>query len=456
MAQTIKNSIFTRLSVQNVQTKTIDGLATGRFIDMLGRLFIVKPDELETYVKNTNNALASTKDESGKIVGFPIDTNGHDHEDAAGWIKGASLDKKRNIVLLSVEWNDEGAELIGSDKKRFFSPEFDDQAKVIMGGSLTNWPATRNANHEILLKPIDKAQFAMFSIGAVDEADSLDEQVYAVKQAFYEQYSEYDWSAYPVQVFDGYLICRKDKKNWRVKFEIAEDGAVVLDALDNWTEVKRQWVEAAIRSLQRVIAGIFEPDNSSIQNQNPDLEEDMEFDFDKLNPEQQQALLTQAEGRLVAKLSTGGKGAADLATLIDARANERVTAMLALEQRKSHVAKFSAHVVGEDSKDGSNKAGLPIQKDAIEAVLLELPEDQAKKVEDMLTAILQKGVVPFTEAGHKEEIQGARELSDPLKMCLRDFLGTDEKNTVAEFFKINASELGNMADYNLSEFVKKE
>lgn len=149
---------FAYLEFAQTETgKPIDGMAAGNFRDMWGRGLEIKPEELATYIKNTNAALKSTVDESGQIVGFPIDIN-HDHDQAVGWIKRVFKDAERDVVKMDVEWNAGGEWSIETNTYRYFSPSVNDKQKVIVGGGLTNWPATRDEKENILLRPVELSQ----------------------------------------------------------------------------------------------------------------------------------------------------------------------------------------------------------------------------------------------------------------------------------------------------------
>lgn len=135
-----------------------DGLAASHdvaFISMTGEQLFIEPDDLETYMANGQAVIDSTQTTAGDFIGLPIDLDGHDHKGGAGWIKGFELDKTRSIVKFLVEWTEAGADLIRENKRRFFSPSVDPIHKVILGGSLTNWPATRNSMGQLLLKPVE-------------------------------------------------------------------------------------------------------------------------------------------------------------------------------------------------------------------------------------------------------------------------------------------------------------
>lgn len=159
MGMSIGEFLFTELSA-NTELKTIDGLAAGTFISMSGEEVTFTPEELQTYIDNTNAIIESTKTAKGEIVGLPIDMNGHDHKGGAGWIKGLTLDSARNIIQFMVEWTKDGTQVIGDNLRRFFSPSTDPNNKIILGGSLTNWPATRlSGTGQILLRPVELNKF---------------------------------------------------------------------------------------------------------------------------------------------------------------------------------------------------------------------------------------------------------------------------------------------------------
>jgi hypothetical protein len=135
--------------------KPFDGMRAGSFTDMYGRAVTFDAKDLAGYVANTKAAIDATRAESGEIVGLPIDAQNHNKGDAAGWIIAAEL--VGDVVRLTPRWTDLGLDLIGSSRQRFFSPTVDMENKTIVGGSLTNWPATR-AKGKTLLRPIELAE----------------------------------------------------------------------------------------------------------------------------------------------------------------------------------------------------------------------------------------------------------------------------------------------------------
>jgi hypothetical protein len=130
-----------------------DGVAFGTFRDMLGREIELDADDAADYVTNTTAAIEATRTESGELVGLPIDAQGHDKGDGAGWIVGAEL--VDGLVRFVPKWTDIGRDLISRGIRRFFSATIDITNKVVLGGTLTNWPATRDENNRVMLRPIE-------------------------------------------------------------------------------------------------------------------------------------------------------------------------------------------------------------------------------------------------------------------------------------------------------------
>lgn len=149
-------AMFTDLLKELGHLSKIDGLAAiSDVVDMHGRPLTVKASELPVYVKNTRDVLESTRDSRGEIVGLPIDLKNHDHQGGAAWLVGVELDAARSVIQFILNWTDAGIDLVQRNISRYFSPTFDDVNKVILGGSLTNWPASVNKKGQMLLRPVE-------------------------------------------------------------------------------------------------------------------------------------------------------------------------------------------------------------------------------------------------------------------------------------------------------------
>ncbi len=143
---------YTNLS-QHKDHKPFQGLAPGDFTDMHGRKVSIKVEDLAEYVENTKELLDGVTTESGDKLGLPIDMMNHDHGNAAGWITDVFLEGDR--VKFTPKWTEVGLELISKDLQRMFSPTINISEKTILGGSLTNWPATRDKRGKVLIRPIE-------------------------------------------------------------------------------------------------------------------------------------------------------------------------------------------------------------------------------------------------------------------------------------------------------------
>jgi len=146
--------------------REFDGMAEGEFEDMWGRGVWLKGEDWPDYLSNTLLAIEATRTEDGEIVGLPIDAQGHDNGDGAGWIVGISpamsvhpdTGSPIKIFRMKPKWTDIGRDVISRGVRKLFSPTVNSTEKVIVGGSLTNWPATRTKKGRTILRPIVLSQ----------------------------------------------------------------------------------------------------------------------------------------------------------------------------------------------------------------------------------------------------------------------------------------------------------
>jgi hypothetical protein len=350
---------FTELSgdqlVEPLGLKYIDGLAAGTFVSMSGEEVTFTPTELQTYIANTQKIIESTRTESGEIVGLPIDKDKHDHAGGAGWIVGLELDQTRNVIRFLVNWTQEGIDLIKGNIRRFFSPSTNPENKVILGGSLTNWPATRLETGQILLRPVELSQ----SIKEIDMPKTLEEMFVDLK-------------------------------------------AGILEALGRTPPVENQ---APVQPAS--------PETTS-----PTLRE----------------LLNTPEA-----IEELGQRASQLA-------QEAIQA----EKRKLHAVEFAARISGGTRE---KPFGLKSKPNEIVALLLSLPEKQARAVEKILEDNLNSAI-DFAEHGFDSEgfIQKPQ-LPAAIKPYAQQWVNAGKP--IKDFFAQNP-ELGSADNYNLVEFMKEK
>lgn len=349
-----KDFLFIDLSEQTAGAKPFDGMAAGEFTDMYGRAVSLKADDLEKFVANTRAALESTRDSSGEVVGFPIDTANHAHKEAAGWIVGVELDESGNKLRFMPRWNETGKQLIASNTMRYFSPSVDLKAKTVVGGSLTNWPATRTAENHMLLRPVELS----------------------------------------------------------------------MDMVTNDLDAAPAW----IADLKELISGLVQAGRK---------------------PEQVETPAPVSEGVPIMSepiVELSAEQTAQLETLVEERAALRFQNMVEAEKRKNRILEFTRAVTGK---------GLPVQGEDLTAFLSDLAPDALDKATALFQAIADAGaVIDFEEKGHSKTLTGAQSLPPEMVAPLQAWLAAGQ--TLEDFFKVNAVELGVMTDYNLSEFVVKE
>jgi hypothetical protein len=445
MPKPIKNILFSKLAIGD-PSQPFDGMAAGDFVDMYGRPVHIAAEDLPAYVANTQRNIEATRTEGGEVIGLPIDCLNHNHAEAAGWIVDVQLAADRDVVLFTPRWNELGRSLIEGDVMRFFSAEFYTNSKIITGGSLTNWPATRTKEQKILLKPITLSQ----SLSSIEVEESLNERVGRIAGAFQEFTGS--WYVYAVQVYEDYLICMDEDegKTYKVSFEETEEGLTFTER-GSWIEVKQTYIEMAlsklgnaIESLKRVFSGHVPSDTEYQEGNNPAsdtflLEADEMTDISKLTPEQRSALLAQ--------LTSGSDLPAELAAVIDQRANERVSVLLAAEQRKIDTAQMAGRLVGGTAE---SPRGLPVEKDQLTKFLLSLSPEQAEQAMSIFKTIQEKGVLEFNEVGHGREVTGALEL--PAEVAAKLDAGVF---TLADLSSPILA-LGDLKQYNLSKWQGKD
>jgi len=253
------NLLIADLSDAEVLTsgRPFDGIAAGRFTDMYGRTFEIKAGDLDEIVENTRAAIESSKTESGELVGLPVDAHDHDKGDGAGWL--VAVERAGDVIRLTANWTAIGVELIEGKIRRLFSATIDIANKVILGGTLTNWPAVRSESGEMLLRPIELAAArGLYEL----KVESLDARLNRIHSAFAEQFgtmsTESPFGSWLAEVFDDYAIAHVGDVLYRVTYELADD-AVTFAARDAWVEVERAYVDVMRRFWRSALELISSP-----------------------------------------------------------------------------------------------------------------------------------------------------------------------------------------------------
>lgn len=457
------NLTWARLSTEvETRGRPFDGMAPGTFIDMYGRKFVIEPEELELYVENTQRALEATRDEDGEIGGLPIDTQAHDGLESAGFIVAVELDTTSldyPVIRFTPQWNDLGIDLISREVMKYFSPTLDPKRKVIAGGSLTNWPATRDfETGDLMLRPI-KLESSLFFLETMQEVDgdALEERVYRVRRAWWEAE---DQRAGPVsdvvEVFDDHIVAERADGYWEVAYQISEEsGEIIFADTSEWVRVRRAWVEAARDTLARTWLRLTggKPDELEAD---PDEEGDDTMPglkFEDLTAEQKMELGSQAIAALFSgikvdddeefmKLSDPG---ARLLHLIDRKADAKAEAVITAAERERELDEFV-------KLSTAGPLAIPMKADDLKALMAPLSAEGREAVEQVIKTVLEKGLVEFSESGERGRGTAGEfvELGEADKKVIRQFIAAGY--SLEKFFEINAEVYGDMAQYDLSDF----
>jgi len=445
----ISNVMFVELASGAPDTvATIDGMAPGSFVSMSGKRITINAAEFGEYIAHTQSVLDSTKDSNGNIVGLPIDQDGHDHKGGAGWIVGVERDPSRSILRFAVRWTQIGADLIGGNIRRFFSPSFDPEQKVILGGSMTNSPASRDSQYRMMLRPTElSANIQAFAI-----SDSMGSIVAGVCDEFHEQFGCMDmmnivdedayfrvfqWPSSP-EVYDDYLVAVSYDGDDLYKVGYTVDGTtgeVVFTPRPEWVGLKITYQEQP----QMVEQSAFVKDLTKLlqrftgQKPTPD------------NGKNEQGASDMANG--ATPTTADLMASPEAVALIEERVNQRAAELAKQAERKGQIEDFAAKMTGGETGKGY---GLAYPKDKMVATLLAMPEAQAAEI----MAMLEAKAVKFVELGHGHDFTDNKEaVPAQYVQLLKEWVKGGK--TADEFFSVNP-EIGKAEQFDLSAYEPKK
>ncbi len=487
-----------------VNGKTFDALAPGKFVDMYGRKLEIKTGDLEQYAENTRRAIDATKTEGGEIVGLPIDAFNHEKGDGAGWIVAVEVNDGR--LRVTPKWTEVGTDLIVKGIRRFFSATVDVGRKVIMGGTLTNWPASRDhITSNILLRPIELSDQSPTLYELVDFDDSPWDAA-AVESGMeigdFRKCCLLDLNGYPGQ--DGDPKKSLAKLAYKKSPDSAPNRAALramatghgISAVKRPPEVPPSFYKSKMVSAAKRIASLwgqaFDTDvPENIQNvasgelsylETEDNLMALELTQEGLNS-MIDAAVSAAVGQAVTKaigdalpkpppVAPNGNGNSAIATAelistlgldkLEAGAQQRIEAaiqeqfvavqknaetqyMLKLAQvtRKHDVAEFATRMTGGTAE---TPRGLPAKADELSKHLLALPKEEAQWWMDLCKAVVEGGVVEFAELGNNKPTPGTKPLPEEVKAALdrKDFTIADLSDPILG--------LGNLSEYDLTAY----
>ena len=403
--------------------------------DMHGRGVTIQASELQTYLTNTLAAIEATRGANGELAGLPIDARDHDKGDSGGWIVGAMIEN--GLIRFVPKWTELGIELISKGLRRFFSATIDLSNKVILGGSLTSWPATRNAKGQVLLRPIELSAGTMFEL-----EESLDDQSMKVRRAFYEAMGSPD-AAPPMahEIYSDYIIVCVGDTYYKVTYTEV-DGAVTFAPRAEWVQVEETYTEVNNAAAPEAPAALsFTEEFMTVYK---DMDEAARNDFVRRFAEAQaKAPPPPTPGKTV-ELS------ADIAELVE-QGKQFKTLQAELTQMKRETAAAQIAELCQRVTGGTQDAprGLKgVTTAGLQKHLLALPADERQWFGELLLSITKNGLVEFGEVGHGRTVTGQVELPQEIKAKLDagTFKLADLSNPILG--------LGDLKQYNLSVYQK--
>ncbi len=347
--------------IQLIDGKWFEGFAIGEFTDMFGREIEITEEDLDFYLKNTRKAIKATRElESEEIGGLPIDARDHERGEAAGWIVSVKMSDEGDKLLFKPKWTVIGQDLLKTKLMRHFSATFSLEDMVIMGGTLTNWPATREDSVSILA-PIELTESkiatvvkkTLINLGLLKNSDNI----------------------------EG--VQRMTKTKVDIK-DLTEDQVA---------ELGLQYVQSELGKDEKVT----------------NLSDYMELEIEK-------------------------------------RSDEKIEAQLVLHKRNAEIANFVQSVT-----EGTEEApvALAIPSDKLTELLEGIGDDMRDLAYVIFKAILDKGIVDFSEKGTDETTNGKTELPKEIQTAL------DDKTLKVENLSMSSMGLGDIGEYNLSKWQKE-
>ncbi|MGH9158208.1 MAG: phage protease [Acidimicrobiales bacterium] len=426
--------------------KAFDGFVAGDFVDMHGARILIEDKELSEYAEHTQAAIDSTATESGEIVGLAIDVLDHEKQDAAGWIVKAELDE--GVIRLTPKWTKLGKELIENGIRRFFSATFNTANKVIMGGTLTNWPATRDDMGRILLRPIELSS-RMFRVERERELsteESLDGQAERVRAAWREQHPYYDNlpSNWVMEVFEDRVIVQEGAAYFDVSYNESDEGNIQFAEQGSWVKVRQEWIEAA-RDVRAKMTSWWRDKLTKHKPSGGDDMDPKEIKLDTLTPEQKSELALGLFAELAGESYDGADLGKRFNQLVERRATELVEVQTKKANRDQDIAEFSGSATGGDDK---NPRGIPATREEVERFLGMLSDEALVEAKRLFGKIREQGLVEFAEGGHGRKITGVKELPKEYADKL------DSGQITLEDLREPVLGLGDLAAYDLAKWKK--
>lgn len=475
--------IFTELAEG---TQPVEVLRVGTFRERNGRIVEITDADLDAFVANFDAGTA------GQDV--PVDVL-HERAEAAGWVKRLFRDGQK--LLAEIDWNEMGKQLVGDKVYRYLSATIDQGQKLIKSISLVNFPAVKG------LQPVELGE-GIFMLQS--EPGLLERLIEVIRSVFsaesgplaelvirkegneiilYSSDGEKVLGRFPFgpgQEYASEEAAREaaQERERQVQYFKHAQGA---EMEDDWAELQgniksivgawTRWAGSFTRCV-RVLRGKPGISNEEAlcawlhkqaegkwpaegSEHSPRLMElravaDIvlpliaELDQDQEDKQMHEKALAELREQVRKEIE------ADMAereqTLTELREQVRKNVEAELEARMAErqtLIEFAAEVCGEEG------AALSVKPDELVEALEAIPAAEREPV----MALLKAKVVEFGERGSgREGLGGKKALEEPYASQLREWLasGCD----LNEWFKLNMDIVGDIGDYELSEFKKQE
>lgn len=135
-----------------------------------------------------------------------------------------------------------------------------------------------------------------------------------------------------------------------------------------------------------------------------------------------------------------------ISELAEKKAGKLVEAATKKAETEKHVEDFIALAL----PGGSAANLLPLDPEVVRSTLLRMSEEDRTAVINLMETVAEKGTVVFEEEGHDDEVEGKTPLPEYIKKKL-----ASEELSLKDLTNPMLG-LGDLSEYDLSEFSKKE
>lgn len=417
-------------------TLTIQVLRAGEFTDMSGKDVTVDETDLDTYVANSNAALAQQQ--------VPVEI-GHPDESgapAAAWYRKFFKKVVSGVtwVCAEIELTALGAKSLSEQLYKYFSANLYLDSKTIAGGGFVNRPAVTGQQPVGSLSaylrpkptprtnPPSRLQSLFLQIkrtlGMVELEMSQEDLRMKINKALDAKYGDAMMGGYSnyyvIATFPDRVICAKEDKYFEISYTLENDEVSLGDP----AEVEISWTPKP--SSDASMGTRTKPNRGGESTM---TEAEIQAKIEAARAEERTVALA-AQRDVEAKLAK-------------ARQEERER-VLAEQKRVNEIHALAAELTTGPKAFWHKPAEL-------EELLAKLTDDDRALVAPLLRDIRKKGLVDLAEHGHQGQGAGGKELPKEIKPLLKSWLAAKD-NTVAGFFAVNP-ELGQAEEYDLSAYT---